>query len=181
VRPRVYLAGPEVFLPDPPAAAARLQRLCADHGLEGVFPLDQAVAPRDGEPPSGHAARIRAANLDLIRGADLVIANVTPFRGPSPDDGTVYEMGFATALGRPVFAYSDDPRSLLERTRSLMPVSERDGVWRDGQGMMVEEFGLPVNLMLVDPATGGVHAGAEAAIGAAAAWWRDRAGAPQPR
>ena len=177
MRPRIYLAGPEVFLPDPAAAAARLQRLCAGHGLDGVFPLDQAVAPRRGEPPAGHAARIRAANLDLIRGADMVLANVTPFRGPSPDDGTVYEMGFAAALGRPVFAYSDDPRALLERTRALMPVTERNGVWRDDAGMMVEEFGLPVNLMLVDPATGGVHAGAETAIRAAAAWWAGRRGA----
>ena len=38
--PRIYLAGPEVFLPDAQAMGARKAALCAAHGLEGVFPLD---------------------------------------------------------------------------------------------------------------------------------------------
>ncbi len=37
---RVYLAGPDVFLPDPHARGAALKRICARHGLTGVFPLD---------------------------------------------------------------------------------------------------------------------------------------------
>jgi nucleoside 2-deoxyribosyltransferase len=176
---RAYLAGPEVFLPDPAAAAEALRTVCARHGIVGVFPLDGAVKAAPGEPPASHAARIRAANLDLIRGTDLVLANASPFRGPSADDGTAYEMGFATALGRPVFAYTETDASLLERTRAHFALSQDDsGVWRDPDGRMVEDFGLGANLMLADPASAawgtagppGLYHGAEAAVAAAAAW-----------
>ncbi|MEE3623335.1 nucleoside 2-deoxyribosyltransferase [Nitrospirillum sp. BR 11752] len=176
---RAYLAGPEVFLPDPGAAAEALRAVCARHGIVGVFPLDGAVAPAPGELPAAHAARIRAANLALIRETDLVLANASPFRGPSADDGTAYEMGYATALGRPVFAYTETADSLLERTRAHGPVIRGDDdAWRDPAGQMVEDFGLGANLMLVDPAitawgeagTHGLYQGAEAAVAAAAAW-----------
>lgn len=156
-KPKVYLAGPDVFLPDPGAAAASMKAVCASVGLEGVFPLDAELRRQPDEPPAVFGARIRAANLNLIRTAHGVIANVSPFRGPCADDGTAYEMGFAAALGLPVFAWSADVRSLLERTKSRLILTGSDGEWRDGDGMLVEEFGLPVNLMLVDPATGPVH------------------------
>ncbi|MDE1145297.1 MAG: nucleoside 2-deoxyribosyltransferase [Azospirillaceae bacterium] len=176
---RAYLAGPEVFMPDPAAAATRLRALCAHHGIIGIFPLDGAVKPVAGEAPAHHAARIRAANLDLIRGADLVLANASPFRGPSADDGTAYEMGFATALSLPVFAYADTTDSLLDRTRARMAVTPgTEGDWRDPQGWTVEDFGLGANLMLVDPALArwgqpaatGLYPDAEAATQAAADW-----------
>ncbi|MEA1674409.1 nucleoside 2-deoxyribosyltransferase [Nitrospirillum sp. BR 11163] len=176
---RAYLAGPEVFLPDPAAAAESLRALCARHGIVGVFPLDGAVKAAPGEPPAAHAARIRAANLDLIRATDLVLANASPFRGPSADDGTAYEMGFATALGRPVFAYADTDASLLERTGAHFALArDGGGVWRDPEGRMVEDFGLGANLMLTDPVVRawgvagphGLYQGAEAAVAAAAAW-----------
>ncbi len=169
-RPRIYLAGPEVFLPDPLAVAESLKAICAELGLEGVFPLDNALAPAEGESPAAFAARIRQANLDLIRGADGVVANVSPFRGPSADDGTAYEMGFATALGKPVFPYANDLRPLLQRTQSRLPLAHDGKEWRDADQMAVEEFGLPVNLMLVDPATGPVHRDFASAAGAAAAF-----------
>src|SRR3954471_17847562 len=38
--PRVYLAGPDVFLRDPLTAAAAKKQLCASYGFVGVFPLD---------------------------------------------------------------------------------------------------------------------------------------------
>ena len=43
---RVYLAGPDVFLPDPVAWLERKKAICASSGLLGVSPLD----PFDGEP-----------------------------------------------------------------------------------------------------------------------------------
>ena len=51
----------------------------------------------------------------LMRGCDLMIVNLTPFRGPSADVGSAYEMGFMRALGRPIFAYSNDARPFAER------------------------------------------------------------------
>lgn len=170
--PRAYLAGPDVFRPDAAVTAAHLKALCARHGITGLFPHDGTLDRVPDEPPADLAARIRAANLALIRSADLVLANITPFRGPSADDGTAFEMGYALALDLPVFAYSTASDTLLDRTARLFPVSQKGAVWRDADGLEVESFGLPANLMLVDPARDGVHDSAEAAIAAAARHFR---------
>lgn len=148
--PRVYLAGPEVFLPDPHAAADAKKALCAVHGFEGVFPLDgdldlAGLAPRD------QAMKISAANEALIRGCHLVVANMTPFRGPSADVGTAYEMGFARGLGLPVFAYSNVVAPFAERVSAAIPGGAKrrgDGALADERSMSIEPFGLRDNLML---------------------------------
>ena len=102
MRFRVYLAGPDVFLPDPVARAGALKAICARHGLDGVSPLD--LLP--GEPDCAGPRAIARRNESHIRRCDAVLANLTPFRGPGADPGTVYEVGFARALGQPVFGYA---------------------------------------------------------------------------
>jgi nucleoside 2-deoxyribosyltransferase len=37
--PRIYLAGPDVFLPDAIEAGKRKKVLCQKYGFEGVYPL----------------------------------------------------------------------------------------------------------------------------------------------
>jgi nucleoside 2-deoxyribosyltransferase len=147
---RIYLAGPDVFLPAAAALFAAKRKLCAESGFVGVAPVDSetdlAVLPK-------HAAamQISADNEDLIRSCDLVIANLTPFRGPSADVGTAYEMGFARALGLPVYAYSNVAGSLLERTRAALgaQVGERPaGGLEDADRMLIEDFDCVDNLML---------------------------------
>jgi nucleoside 2-deoxyribosyltransferase len=90
--PKLYLAGPEVFLPEALAIAARKKHLCRLHGFEGLFPLNHEIAPSGkGETLD---RLIYAANIAMIRGADAAILNLTPFRGPSADAGTIFELGF---------------------------------------------------------------------------------------
>ncbi|OWK43643.1 nucleoside 2-deoxyribosyltransferase [Fimbriiglobus ruber] len=154
--PRIYLAGPDVFLPDPIAAGEQKKAICRQHGLEGVFPFDAEV-DAGGRPRSETGLLISAANESLIRGCVAVIANMTPFRGPSADVGTAYEMGFARGLGLIVFAYTNDPTAFLPRTERYLGVhAKRDenGRLRDANDMEVEDWGLADNLML----EGGIHA-----------------------
>lgn len=141
-----YLAGPDVFLPDAAGRGAELKALCAASGLEGLFPLDGEISGIEDVPGA-----IRAANMDLIRRCDVVLANMAPFRGPSMDPGTAYEMGAGAALGKLVVGYTSDPRSYVERVSAAMPVRRTaDGALRDAEGMSVEEFGQPLadNLMM---------------------------------
>ena len=42
--PKVYLAGPDVFLPSAVALGQQKREVCAAHGLEGLFPLDADLA-----------------------------------------------------------------------------------------------------------------------------------------
>ena len=96
-RPRVYLAGPDVFLPLPLLRAAAMKRICDRYGLEGVSPLDPV--PGLADDPGGDPSCIARRNEAHIRGSDAILANLTPFRGPGADPGTVYEVGFGRALG----------------------------------------------------------------------------------
>ena len=153
MKPRIYLAGPDVFLPEPEAWAGRQKAICTAHGLVGVSPLDD-FAPE----PAEWAAfplwrRIAMRNEAHIRSCQAIIANLTPFRGPSADVGTVYEVGFARALGLIVFAYANTATPFLERTLASTAARETDGVWRDADGLLLEQFGLFDNLMI----EGGIH------------------------
>lgn len=152
---RVYLAGPEVFLPDALAIAQAKKRVCAEHGLEGVFPLDTPPAAAPAHHP--YWLRIYLANEAHIRSCGALIANLTPFRGVSADVGTVFELGFMRALGRPVAGYSHAGADFLARSRALLGDAARpraDGGWEDAQGMGLEDFGLGDNLMV----DGGIEA-----------------------
>jgi nucleoside 2-deoxyribosyltransferase len=150
-RLRIYLAGPDVFLPDAANLFAAKRKLCADYGFTGVSPVDGEI---DLSALSKRAAalRISADNEGLIRSCNLLIANLTPFRGPSADVGTAYEMGFARALGLPVFAYSNVAGSLLERTHGALRAQAKQrpaGGSEDAEGMLIEDFDCADNLMLV--------------------------------
>jgi len=145
----VYLAGFDVFRPDALAHGEWLKLQCRQHGFEGRYPLDnQAPA---GLPPRALAQWIYEANTALIRQADAVMANLNPFRGAEPDSGTAFEVGYAIALGKPVWAYLDDAGTLVRR----LAVAHRDDPPRhvDAQGYTVEDFGLGLNLMLACSAT----------------------------
>jgi nucleoside 2-deoxyribosyltransferase len=152
---KVYLAGPDVFLPDPVGMAKRKRAICAAHGLTGIFPVDNHPAHPEGEdlPLWLHIYRRNEAHM---RDADAVIANLTPFRGPSADVGTVYELGFMRALGKKVLGYSNVAAGLLPRTLGVLGAAacrDAEGRWRDAEDMAVEDFGLADNLMI----DGGIH------------------------
>ncbi|MDQ6215055.1 nucleoside 2-deoxyribosyltransferase [Achromobacter insolitus] len=142
----VYLAGFDVFLPDAAAHGTRLKALCATYGFEGLFPLDNE-APQD---LSGLALAqwIYRENVALIRRADMVMANLNPFRGAEPDSGTAFEVGYAIACGKPVWGYTGQAGTLIDQV--AVGAAADDGVSRmvDAHGYTVEDFGLNLNLML---------------------------------
>ncbi|KAF8859520.1 nucleoside 2-deoxyribosyltransferase [Acephala macrosclerotiorum] len=138
---KVYLAGPDVFEPNAKARGEHLKQLCTRHGLEGLFPLDNELTSVElGSVAMADA--IRTANMDLIRKCDAILANMTPFRGPSMDVGTAYEMGVGAALGKVVVGYTTQAESYVEKVRKVHRVERAgDGHLRDESGMSVEEFG----------------------------------------
>lgn len=149
--PRIYLAGPEVFRPDAVAHGEALKALCAHQGCEGLFPLDNAI-PAELTEPREQATWIYRANLALIEQADGVLASLDFFRGAEPDSGTCFEVGYAVALGKSVVGYVPESGSLAERIRVRHPEWLGKGLL-DRDGWMLEEFGLPLNLMLAVPAS----------------------------
>ncbi|MGM0434009.1 MAG: nucleoside 2-deoxyribosyltransferase [Pseudomonadota bacterium] len=135
----IYLAGPDVFFPDTirNRIEATKKAILAEHGLEALSPCDNDL---DLDNASNPAQLIYNANRDLMNQAEGLIANLTPFRGPSADAGTIFELGFMTAQGKPVAAY----------TTCATPYNQRvsGGAETDANGTLVEGFGLCDNLML---------------------------------
>jgi nucleoside 2-deoxyribosyltransferase len=143
-RPSVYLAGPEVFLPDAAEVGRHKQVLCEAHGLIGLYPLDHDLSAAGAELPIDRT--IFRLNVAMMRGADAGIFNLSPFRGPGADPGTVFELGLMHGLGKPVFGYTNTAGTLLERTAGA--ARDAAGLWRDADGLLVEDFGNADNLML---------------------------------
>jgi nucleoside 2-deoxyribosyltransferase len=152
--PRIYLAGPEVFLRDAAEIYARKRDICRRHGFAGVSPLDTNIDLAGLALPKA-GWQISRANEESMRRCDLLVANLTPFRSPSADPGTAYELGFFRALGKPVLGYTNAPGTLLQRTRGMVATSPRarhdspsEHGQEDAQGYLIENFGLVDNLML---------------------------------
>lgn len=142
---KVYLAGPDVFASDAAERAEQYKSLCRMHGFEPLHPVDQV------EPT---AQSIYQHNVELIQQADAVIANANPFRGAEPDSGTVFEIGYAVALGKPVIIYIQEPLTTVKTVEKFYGPVYYDQVreqWVDQSGYMVEDFNLPLNLMLSIP------------------------------
>ena len=145
---KVYLAGFDVFKPD---AASVFASLCSEAIRLQLIPL----SPIDGDLPVAVrgvqlARHIFTSNVAKLSEADGVIANLAPFRGHEPDSGTVFEVGFAIARGIPVIGYGVPAGSYADRLHAAMPCTRCEaGLLREQHsGWLVEDFGLPLNLML---------------------------------
>lgn len=145
-RPRIYLAGPDVFRPDAREHFIRLTAACDAAGLAALLPADGNEEQTSDAPEK----QIYEANMRRLRGADGVVANLACFRGMEPDSGTVFEVGAAIALRIPVVAYGVPEGSYAERVRAELPCEvDANGVLREsGTGIAVEDFGQQLNLML---------------------------------
>ncbi len=147
---KVYLAGPEVFLPNARIILDKKIEMTRKCGFVPVSPGDLLVPASATGKSRGSA--ISAVNEQLMMSADMIIANLTPFRGISADVGTVYELGFMCARGLPAYAFTNVAEDYFERVKDYY----RGDIRQDGQqeayrgpdGLLIENYGLVDNLML---------------------------------
>lgn len=158
-RPRIYLAGPDVFVPDPAALVKKKKEILVALGLEGCAPVDNNVleAATDNPGEKGLAFEIARQNFRLMDHCDSCICQLTPYHGVSADVGTVGEIHYMYAQGKPVFAYSNDARPFFDRVRDdhykgriVKKMDPHFGVEtvRGDDGLLTESFGLFDNLMI---------------------------------
>ena len=146
----LWLAGPEAWLPDSEVQAARQRALCLEAGLEPLTPI---AMPPGGGGDELEARQFYAARMAQLRQADAAVINLTPFRGPSADTAAVFEAGVLAGLGKPTFAYlnvtSEIQAEYVARVDSILGATlDETGVWRDGDGCVIEDHGLPETVML---------------------------------
>ena len=138
-----------MFLPNAREVLDRKIALARSYGFTPVSPGDLAVPETETKHQRGLA--ISAINESLMSSADLIIANLTPFRGVAADIGTAFELGFMCARGCPAFAFSNCTENHFERVSDLYGGEVRlgsDGRHRGPDGFALENFDMADNLML---------------------------------
>ena len=147
---KVYLAGPEVFLPNAREQLDIKIALTKAAGLTPVSPGDFVVPPQPTRRQFGHA--ISEIDEKMMDSADAIIANLTPYHGVSADVGTCYELGYMCAQGKLAYAYTNVAADMKTRT-----VAHYDGeVFTDANGRLrgrrtglsVEDVDMIDNLMM---------------------------------
>jgi nucleoside 2-deoxyribosyltransferase len=142
-----YLAGPDVFLPNAAAHAARKVEICRRYGLRGLPPLNEDIetaAKTLNEAPDNASdvwRSIYEKDIAMMERSDIIIANLTPFGGASADAGTLIEVGWFLGQRKPIFGYSNNPESFEQRMRRQLGDGHAD--------LGIEGFHLPDNLMIV--------------------------------
>lgn len=134
---KIYLAGPEVFLSNATEILEQKKNICKQYGFEGLSPLDCEASEWN---------TIAKGNIALIDEADFCIANLTPFRGPSADAGTLIEVGVCFGKNIPVYGFTLVNLSYKDKVERDKHIVVSEG--KDDQGRFVEDFGLTDNLML---------------------------------
>src|SRR5260221_343085 len=140
-----YLAGPDVFLPNAVAHAARKVEICRRFCILGLPPLDQDIET-DGTAWDVWRA-IYERDIAMMEGSDIIIATLTPFGGASADAGTLIEVGWFLGKGKPIFGYSNTSESFEQRMRRQLGDGYAD--------LGIEGFHLADNLMIVGAVQGG--------------------------
>ena len=148
---KIYFAGPDVFRADDVEALELQKQAAKAAGVVGVVPFDpgpdirQQLAEDELGTPK-HAMRIYQENYRLIDGADVIIANLVPFRGASPDDGTAWELGYGAARGKRLYGYTQHAgQNYPDVIRTHFPEAYAR---QQTDFPELEAFGWTVNLML---------------------------------
>jgi nucleoside 2-deoxyribosyltransferase len=147
-----YLAGPDVFLPNAAAHAARKVEICRRYGLRGLPPLNEDIETaaktlneaslnEASDNASGVWQSIYEKDIAMMERSDIIIANLTPFGGASADAGTLIEVGWFLGQRKPIFGYSNNSESFEQRMRRQLGDGHAD--------LGIEGFHLPDNLMIV--------------------------------
>ncbi|HEY0909689.1 MAG TPA: nucleoside 2-deoxyribosyltransferase [Bradyrhizobium sp.] len=140
-----YLAGPDVFLPNAIAHAAKKVEICQRFGLRGLPPLNEDI--KMDVTASNVWQSIYQKDVLMMEQSDIIIANLTPFGGASADAGTLIEVGWFLGQGKPIFGYSNTSENF--EARMLKQLGSRSSDFG------IEGFHLPDNLMIVGAVNSG--------------------------
>lgn len=134
-KPVVYLAGPEVFLPNALEIGKAKVAICRQRGFEAIFPFEPLESTAILSADRGHEIFLHC--VAMMKRCTMLIANMTPFRGVSMDVGTAVEIGYMYSRGHPILGYTNVIEDYDARVSDV--------------SLSVESFGFADNLMCEGP------------------------------
>ena len=150
---KIYIAGTDVFYPIAVEIGEAKTAICAKYGFVGVFPLDLLPTDLFTNPRYNNAQRAdicKKACIEGVRSCDILVANMTPFRGTGMDVGTAAEMAAADMIHKPVYGYSTDSRTYLEKLIATGELVFKDECYFDQEGQIVENLDRIDNCMVTE-------------------------------
>jgi nucleoside 2-deoxyribosyltransferase len=147
---KIYLSGPDVFLPNAMELGEQKKALCSTYGFIGLVPADKKLRLDDIPGKYAKGVAIYRADLRLMQESDFAICQLTPYDGPSADVGTVFELGWMTGVGKPCLAYTNSALPMLDRIKALghTVTLDANGWPVNEDGLRQEDFDMSDNLML---------------------------------
>ena len=142
---KIYIAGFDVFEPDSIEIGKKFVKLCEEYGFIGLYPLDNVID--FNQEKNKIAQDIYKANVNLINQSDIVIANINAFRGKEADSGTIWECGYASALGKKVYCYMKEKQNYID-TFNKNEIKIIEGIKVDLENRVIEDFDYSINLMI---------------------------------
>ena len=134
---KAYLAGQDVFRNNTQEHFKYLKDLAFNYGVIAISPLDNDLVDFGSK-------QIFKSNIEILNNVDIVIANITPFRGLCADDGTSFEIGYAFGKGLPIYGYT------RFNDISMLDYGKQNTLFDDPEFPIYEDFGKCCNLMLYE-------------------------------
>lgn len=156
---KAYLAGPDVFLPEPIEIGKRKKELLKRYDIEGHYPFDNEYPQTNDSTQVPFL--IAKANEEMMSKCNVILANLMPWYGAGADNGTTFEMGFmsARAMSDPnilIIGYYPDgiPEHLAVRVTKVVyngdvTTTNEGRIVSTKTGRSIENFKLTDNLMLI--------------------------------
>ncbi|KZX78223.1 hypothetical protein A3715_20275 [Oleiphilus sp. HI0009] len=113
---RCFITGPEHYGPNRHEFNFSKKEICQRYDLDACFPTESSLESKTIE--RSNEIDLHHATLCQLKNCDLLIVNMTPFRGPHMFSACAFELGFAQALSIPVIRYTVDSRSELVKRSS---------------------------------------------------------------
>ncbi|MBA2649787.1 MAG: nucleoside 2-deoxyribosyltransferase [Legionella sp.] len=185
---QVYLAGPDVFMPNCIDIGNYKKQLLAAAGYIGHFPLDPLIP--DFKPNQETAYNISKGNETSMDQCQIILANMTPWHGsPSMDVGTAFEVGYMSckAKFRPldtlIIGYYEgdveqDYSKRVAQYYNHQIIEQKDGRVTDITGVTLENFTLCENLMIpaaIKKTGGDIFLSFEEAVNNISLLWKSKA------
>jgi len=141
-KPVVLISGFERYAENRKEILEQMKNLCAQYGLEAIFPFSDEII-EDGISPYISAAKVFDHNQKQVRKCDVIIANLNNYSGYEVCNDVAFECGMGFQLGKKLYGYMDDTRPTILK----IPHFGEENEFRDQSGSNVENFDYPANLM----------------------------------
>lgn len=169
--PTVYYAGPRRYADDACEHYLGLKEDGLNRGWKVLTPIDPLPAekteeigcqPHPHEDPWSWAGRMFTRFVSHVVATDIVIADLSDFRGYEPQQDVSFECGLAFQLNKGLWGHMADTAIM----RNRIPNLGADFEFRDNLGAAVENFDYPINLMFASsmPITQGAESDAVKAM-----------------